>query len=83
MVKRQQYWYAIDWWSLGVVLFEILNGHRPFIADDEKTLMKNIAEVFIFFKKNDVNYITVLSCDAKNFISDLLQKDPEVRFIFL
>ncbi|KII73060.1 RAC-gamma serine/threonine-protein kinase [Thelohanellus kitauei] len=72
MANRQEYWYAVDWWSLGVMMFEILNGRLPFAADNDNEVMKNILE-------KDVQFITVLSCDAKSFISDLLIKNPEKR----
>lgn len=32
MVAKRGHGMAIDWWALGIILFEILFGYTPFLA---------------------------------------------------
>ena len=38
---------AVDWWSLGIIIFELLSGHLPFEGENEKVLMENITKVLL------------------------------------
>ena len=63
---------ALDKWSLGVLLFEMLTGCVPFEAKSQKELFGNILNMRIQWPKN-------ITPDAKDLISKLLVKDPEQR----
>jgi microtubule-associated serine/threonine kinase len=34
----------VDWWSLGVILFEFITGAPPFAADTPEEIFQNILD---------------------------------------
>ncbi|KAG8447978.1 hypothetical protein GDO86_015182 [Hymenochirus boettgeri] len=66
------YTYAVDWWGLGVLIYEMLVGECPFPGDDEE-------EVFDSIVNEEVCYPRFLSSEAINIIRKLLRKSPERR----
>ncbi|OCT57922.1 serine/threonine-protein kinase N3 isoform X2 [Xenopus laevis] len=66
------YTYAVDWWGLGVLIYEMLVGECPFPGDDEE-------EVFDSIVNEEVRYPRFLSNDVINIIRKLLRKSPERR----
>ena len=53
-----------DWWSLGILTYELLNGFPPFYSKNDKLLMKMIKTGnFVFYDK------VMISNDCKDFIS--------------
>ncbi|KAF4073034.1 hypothetical protein AMELA_G00254220 [Ameiurus melas] len=63
---------AVDWWGLGVLLYEMLVGESPFPGDDEE-------EVFDSIVNDEVRYPRFLSPESVSLIQKLLQKTPEKR----
>lgn len=49
--------FKIDWWGLGVLIFEMLVGESPFPGDDEE-------EVFDSIVNDEVRYPRFLSLEA-------------------
>lgn len=72
MIDRVGYGIAIDWWSLGCLLYEMLVGCPPFYDDDKTELFEQIRFSKPRFPKR-------LSRDAKDLISRLLLKNPKDR----
>uniref|UniRef100_A0A8B9LWN1 protein kinase C n=1 Tax=Astyanax mexicanus TaxID=7994 RepID=A0A8B9LWN1_ASTMX len=58
---------AVDWWGLGVLIYEMLVGESPFPGDDEE-------EVFDSIVNDEVRYPRFLSSEAI-----LLRRNPERR----
>ncbi|NXY77610.1 PKN2 kinase, partial [Glareola pratincola] len=63
---------AVDWWGLGVLIYEMLVGESPFPGDDEE-------EVFDSIVNDEVRYPRFLSLEALSIIRKLLRKCPERR----
>ncbi|NXM08982.1 PKN2 kinase, partial [Tyrannus savana] len=63
---------AVDWWGLGVLIYEMLVGESPFPGDDEE-------EVFDSIVNDEVRYPRFLSAEALAIIRKLLRKCPERR----
>lgn len=62
----------MDWWGLGVLLYEMLVGECPFPGDTED-------EVFECIVNADVPCPHFLSAQGLELIQKLLQKSPEKR----
>ncbi|XP_073910038.1 serine/threonine-protein kinase N1 isoform X3 [Castor canadensis] len=63
---------AVDWWGLGVLLYEMLVGESPFPGDDEE-------EVFDSIVNDEVRYPRFLSAEAIGVMRRLLRRNPERR----
>ncbi|NXR11661.1 PKN2 kinase, partial [Semnornis frantzii] len=63
---------AVDWWGLGVLIYEMLVGEAPFPGDDEE-------EVFDSIVNDEVRYPRFLSAEALSIARKLLCKCPERR----
>ena len=46
---EQPYGFSVDWWALGVLMYEMMCGQTPFEADNEDDLYKAILEDSILF----------------------------------
>ncbi|XP_065593633.1 serine/threonine-protein kinase N3 isoform X2 [Cyrtonyx montezumae] len=72
VLTDMSYTRAVDWWGLGVLIYEMLVGESPFPGDDEE-------EVFDSIVNDEVQYPRFLSSEALSIIRKLLQKCPERR----
>lgn len=74
MIKGEGVSFEADWWSLGILIYEMLTGRTPFNGDSSQELSNAI-------ENNDINLRNcVFSEESKDLISKLLQKDPKNRF---
>lgn len=63
---------AADWWSVGVLLFEMLTGKPPFIGGNREKILQKII-------KDKLKLPAFLSSEAHSLLKALLQKEPSKR----
>ncbi|MEQ2291195.1 hypothetical protein AMECASPLE_010933, partial [Ameca splendens] len=72
VLTDNSYTRSVDWWELGVLIYEMLLGESPFPGDDEE-------EVFDSIVNEEVRYPRSLSPQSTSLIQKLLQKNPDLR----
>ena len=61
-----------DRWALGILLFNMLNGHCPYKAFSQRDLS-------FVIHKGQYDYTSILSSSAVDLITSLLKKNPNER----
>ncbi|XP_058860523.1 RAC-gamma serine/threonine-protein kinase-like [Acipenser ruthenus] len=72
ILEEKDYGRAVDWWSFGIIMFEMMCGRLPFYNEDLKKLFQLIL-------MGDIKFPSALSSDAKSLLSGLLTRDPNTR----
>ncbi len=72
VIQGQGYDFAVDWWSLGAIGFDLLTGSPPFGGNNHAKIQQNILK-----QKLQLPYF--LGPDAKDLLTRLLRKDPSKR----
>ncbi|KAI8095164.1 kinase-like domain-containing protein [Thamnidium elegans] len=73
MLARKGYSTSVDWWSLGIVTFELLFGKRPYMARSKEALINSIIHQQLVFPDNAYE---IVSKDCIDVITGLLDKSP-------
>lgn len=63
---------AVDWWTLGVLLYEMLTGLPPYYDEDVPKMYKKILQEPLVFPDG-------FDRDAKDLLIGLLSRDPTRR----
>lgn len=72
VLLKKKYDFAVDYWNLGCVLFEMLVGRPPFVE-------KNLHEVLKSIVNKELELPSGLSKEAGEVLNGLLEKDPKKR----
>jgi serine/threonine protein kinase len=72
--SREGYGKAVDWWSLGTLLYEMLTGWPPFYDKNLRKMCEQILKSELQFPAN-----CTASAEARDLIGGLLQRDPAQR----
>nr|XP_028704093.1 G protein-coupled receptor kinase 4 isoform X10 [Macaca mulatta] len=76
VVNNEKYTFSPDWWGLGCLIYEMIQGHSPFKKYKEKVKREEIDQRI----KNDTEeYSEKFSEDAKSICRMLLTKNPSKR----
>lgn len=76
VLSKRGYRSAVDWWSLGVMTYEMLFGHRPFKGKTNSTLTHVITHARYVFPDNVAD---IVSPEALSFVRGCLERDPNSR----
>ncbi|KAL4156896.1 hypothetical protein PRNP1_005922 [Phytophthora ramorum] len=63
---------AVDWWALGVMVYEMIDGRTPFNAKTNRLIKERIVNV-------DLKFSPRFTEDSKDFVSKLLTKNEDDR----
>ena len=85
MISYQGHTAMTDWWSLGILIYEMLYGFTPFFNLDKDRMYELIINGSISFpeyfkdKNGEKEIVYKVSDEAKSLINKLLEKDPGSR----
>ncbi|KAA8514868.1 hypothetical protein F0562_018047 [Nyssa sinensis] len=68
---------AVDWWALGVFIYEMIYGRTPFSGENNETTLRNIVKKPLSFPTDSPT--NACEMHARDLISGLLVKDPAGR----
>ena len=74
IILNKGYSKAIDYWGLGILIYEMLYGVSPFYHTNQMKMFENITQLKYKFPKNSTTF------DCKDLISNLLQSDLSKRY---
>lgn len=72
IILSKGYSFSVDWWALGVLIYEMCTGYPPFITSNANKLYEKIIE-------GSYKFPDTLSSDLKYLIKGFLQTDPTKR----
>lgn len=74
IIKGEGHGSAVDWWTFGIFLFELLYGKTPFKGLSNEDTLANVVSQSLKFPGTPI-----VSFHARDLIRGLLIKDPENR----
>ncbi|CAF1107047.1 unnamed protein product [Didymodactylos carnosus] len=72
ILTRSGHGKAVDWWSFGALMYDMLTGAPPFTADDRKRTMEKIMKAKLILP-------AYLTYDARDLIRNLLKRQVSHR----
>jgi len=74
VLDGKQYGKAVDWWSFGTLIFEMMTGLPPFYSQDTQQMYKKILQAPLIIPDGTNPHLAQL-------IQGLLERDPAKRLI--
>lgn len=75
IINSKTYGYSVDWYSLGLVIYEMLSGHNPFKTGQKMSFMDQMNLIL----EKQIPMQPYFSADASHLLQNLLKKKPEER----
>ncbi|XP_030891269.1 G protein-coupled receptor kinase 4 isoform X1 [Leptonychotes weddellii] len=76
VINNEHYTFSPDWWGLGCLIYEMIEGHSPFRKFKEKVKREEVDQRV---RKDTEQYSEKFSEDAKSLCKMLLTKNPKQR----
>ncbi|XP_073478463.1 G protein-coupled receptor kinase 5-like [Aquarana catesbeiana] len=76
VIKNERYTFSPDWWGLGCLIYEMIEGQSPFRARKERVKREEVEKRV---QEEQESYSDKFSEDAKSICKMLLAKDPKQR----
>lgn len=73
LITRRGHGLQVDWWALGVLLFEMLAGHPPFVDETPLGIYRKIIA-------GKIQFPPAFDYAAKSLVKRLLTHEPSRRF---
>ncbi|KAK8301052.1 hypothetical protein V6Z12_D05G436200 [Gossypium hirsutum] len=77
IIKGEGHGSAVDWWTFGIFLYELLFGKTPFKGSGNRATLFNVVGQPLRFPESPV-----VSFSAKDLIRGLLVKEPQHRLAY-
>ncbi|KAK9152372.1 hypothetical protein Syun_010681 [Stephania yunnanensis] len=77
IIKGEGHGSAVDWWTFGIFLYELLFGKTPFKGSGNRATLFNVVGQPLRFPESPV-----VSFSAKDLIRGLLVKEPQNRLAY-
>ncbi len=74
IIRRNPYTMTAEWWSVGILTYEMVSGYTPFVARTTAATFRRILSADVRFR-DDIP----LTKECKRFISGCLQGTPSLR----
>jgi len=72
--------FEVDWWTLGILMYELYYGETPFADSSRERILHNIIDSDVEFpKKHGENHESKAFKAYKSVVTKLLRKEPEKR----
>ena len=93
VLEDSDYGRAVDWWGVGIVMYEMMSGRLPFYNHDHEVMFElilveevrkrrrvtKIKELSHWLTHFQVRFPSRMSQEARELLSGLLVKDPKER----
>ena len=68
MIRNRGYGKSVDWWTVGVLIFEMTAGNVPFYSKDQQHMYRKIVQGNLYLPSH-------FSPELKDLSSNILQVD--------
>eukprot|EP00041_Stephanoeca_diplocostata_P036013 m.1295439 g.1295439 ORF g.1295439 m.1295439 type:complete len:2032 (+) comp24790_c0_seq1:370-6465(+) len=69
---------SVDWWSMGIILYELVCGVPPFTGGTPKEIFEKVVRDPVVWP-NDDEFDVPPSHNLRDLVGQLLEKDPDAR----